>query len=94
VNAAGTISTATSASIAPAANAKENGRSRLTRSTSRNAPTAPTGCGALVNTAAQNCSPGVNPALSMGIATLVPSGMFCRAMARITNRPRPAVPEA
>ena len=37
---------------------------------------APTGCGALVSTAAQNCWPWPNPALSIGMATLVPSGTF------------------
>jgi hypothetical protein len=50
---------------------------------SRNAITAPTGCGMLVATAAQNWRMGENPAAAIGIATLVPSGMFC------TFRPPP-----
>ncbi len=35
-----------------------------------------------------------NPAAAIGIATLVPSGMFCTAIATITNRLSPAVSDA
>ena len=51
---------------------------------------APTGCGTLVSTPAQNCRPRLNPASAIGIATLVPSGTFWSPIARITNRPRAA----
>ena len=55
--ASGNTSTATRASIAPAANANETGSSDSTCSTSRKAIGAATGCGRLVATAAQNCWP-------------------------------------
>src|SRR5918995_279530 len=88
-NASGAISRATSASIAPAANANETGRRPLTSSTARNATTAPRGRGKPVATPAQNCCHAVKPDASIGIATLVPSGMFWIAMATITKTPRP-----
>ena len=78
----------------PAANPNENGSRGSISSTRRKATAAPTGCGALVATAAQNCRERENPAAAIGIATLVPSGMFWTAIAAITNRPRPAVSEA
>ena len=55
---------------------------------------APTGCGALVSTAAQNCCVRLKPASAIGMATLVPSGMFCRAIATMTKRLSPAVSDA
>ncbi len=63
VKASGAISRATSASIAPAANAKETGSNAATCCTSRNASTAPNGWGALVRTAAQNCGGAPEPTL-------------------------------
>ena len=90
----GNRSAITRANIAPAANAKETGRRDLTDSTSTNAIPAPTGCGALVSTAAQNICDLLKPASAIGIATLVPSGTFCRAIARMTKRLSPAVSEA
>src|SRR5687768_10615531 len=84
----------TSASIAPAANANENGSRPSISSTARYAMIAPAGCGALVSTAAQNCWPCPNPALSIGMATLVPSGTFWSAMARKMNSARPSVSDA
>src|SRR5688572_26333108 len=84
----------TSASIAPAANANENGSRPSISSTARYAMIAPAGCGALVSTAAQNCWPCPNPALSIGMATLVPSGTFCSAIARKMNSARPSVSDA
>ena len=84
--ASGSSSTRTSASIAPAANPNENGSRGSISSTRRKATAAPTGCGALVATAAQNCRERENPAAAIGIATLVPSGMFWTAIAAITNR--------
>ena len=80
--------------MAPPAKAKEAGSSPSMSSTSAKAMTAPTGWGALVTTAAQNCWAAVKPASRIGIATLVPSGTFWSAMARITNTPRPARSEA
>ena len=62
--------------MAPAANPNENGSSGSISSTRRNAIAAPTGCGTLVPTAAQNWRQRENPAAAIGIATLVPSGMF------------------
>ena len=79
----------TSASIAPAANPNENGSSGSISSTRRKATAAPTGCGALVATAAQNWREREKPAAAIGIATLVPSGMFWTAIAAITNRLKP-----
>ena len=90
----GNRSTTTRANIAPAAKANEIGRRDLTVSTNTNAIPAPSGCGALVSTAAQNCCALLKPASAIGIATLVPSGMFWRAIARMTKRLRPAVSEA
>ena len=72
----GTISTTTRLSIAPAAKANEIGSSPPISSTARKAITAPTGCGRLVATAAQNWAARLKPASAIGIATLVPSGMF------------------
>jgi hypothetical protein len=66
----------------------------LTCSTAKNAIAAPRGWGALVPTAAQNCCVRLNPDASIGIATLVPSGTFWIAIARITNRLSPAVSDA
>ncbi len=94
MKACGTISTATRDSIAPAANANETGNKPSIFSTSRYAAIAPTGCGALVSTAAQNCCARLKPASCIGIAEVVPSGTFCRAIARMTNRPRPCRSEA
>ena len=48
----------------------------------------------VVSTAAQNWRDRLKPAACIGIATLVPSGMFCRPIARITNRLSPARSEA
>ena len=45
-------------------------------------------------TAAQNCWRAEKPLASIGIATLVPSGTFWSAMARITNSPSPSVSDA
>ena len=54
---------ATSASMAPAAKAKETGSRPWIVSTIRNAASAPTGCSALVSTAAQNCCRRLEPRL-------------------------------
>lgn len=62
--------------MAPAANPNENGNSGSILSTRRNAIAAPRGCGALVATAPQNWRERESPAAAIGIATLVPSGMF------------------
>ena len=55
---------------------------------------APTGCGALEATAAQNCWVGVKPASCMGIAATIPSGTFCSAIASRMKRPRPSRSDA
>src|SRR5262245_582490 len=65
-NACGTRSKATSISMAPAATANETGSRPRTWSTSRNASGAPTGCRALVRTAAQNGSDRLKPASPAG----------------------------
>jgi hypothetical protein len=63
-------------------------------STRRKATTAPSGCGALLATAAQNCRDREKPEAAIGIAMAVSSGMFCTAIATITNRLNPAVSDA
>src|SRR5262245_49672952 len=94
VKAGGTSSLATSQIIAPAANANETASSAETSSTRKYAMSAPTGWGRLVVTAVQNWRARLAPAASIGIAFVVPSGTFWSAMARITNRPSPAVADA
>ena len=87
-------STRTSASIAPAANQNENGnRARFPRRGGRRQP--------LRSAAARSSPPPPRnwrerekPAAAIGIATLVPSGMFWTAIAAITNRLSPAVSDA
>lgn len=92
--AAGTSSTATRESIAPAAKASDSASSAEICSTRRKAITAPTGWGRLVATAVQNWRARVSPASSMGIAIVVPSGTFWTAIATITKSPRPDVSDA